>query len=273
MGEKEGYEIGGGQTEDLVATAWDENASNWTTQVRAGRDVFREVLNNPCFFDLFLPDLRGYQVLDLGCGEGHNTRLLARRGAHMTGVDISGRLIDAAVSAEAADPLGIQYHVCSFTTLNMFCDSTFDAAISTMALMNSPHLEKAIVAVYNVLHTGGTFFFSVLHPCFWTRNSKWLKNKDGQTQGMLVTEYWEHKEYIENSRFSFVSDTAAQFFSIPRFAYRLEDYINGLSEAGFHITQMLEPRPTAEMAAAHPALLGPLRQHVPLFLYLASIRT
>jgi len=28
-------------------------------------------------------------VLDAGCGEGYTTRILARRGARMTGVDLS----------------------------------------------------------------------------------------------------------------------------------------------------------------------------------------
>ena len=36
-----------------------------------------------------LPDVRGLAGLDIGCGEGHNTRLLAGRGARLTAIDIS----------------------------------------------------------------------------------------------------------------------------------------------------------------------------------------
>ncbi len=43
--------------------------------------------------------LCGRHVLDVGCGEGHNTRLLARAGARMTRVDISERIIALAVEA------------------------------------------------------------------------------------------------------------------------------------------------------------------------------
>ncbi len=50
---------------------------------RAGYDVFRDHLNTPAFFAL-LPDVAGLSGLDIGCGEGHNTRLLARRGARVT---------------------------------------------------------------------------------------------------------------------------------------------------------------------------------------------
>src|SRR5947199_4121096 len=43
-----------------------------------------------------LGDVRGRTVLDFGCGSGENTLLLARRGAKVIAVDISGDLIDLA---------------------------------------------------------------------------------------------------------------------------------------------------------------------------------
>ena len=75
-----------------VARYWDENAAGWAEQVRRGADVAREWLNNPAFL-AFVGDLRGRRVLDAGCGEGYNTRILARRGARMTGVDISEKML------------------------------------------------------------------------------------------------------------------------------------------------------------------------------------
>ena len=47
-----------------------------------------------------LPDIERLAGLDVGCGEGHNTRPLARRGACMTGVDISPTFIRYANEAE-----------------------------------------------------------------------------------------------------------------------------------------------------------------------------
>jgi SAM-dependent methyltransferase len=94
--------------EDEVAAAWDANAATWVAHVRAGYDLYRDLFTLPAFL-AFLPDLGGLEVIDLGCGEGHNTRVLARRGARMTGVDLSARMIAAARASEAAAPLGIVY--------------------------------------------------------------------------------------------------------------------------------------------------------------------
>jgi len=51
----------------------------------------------------------GLRVLDIACGHGRLTRELARRGAVVTGADISGVLIGRARAAERAAPLGIRY--------------------------------------------------------------------------------------------------------------------------------------------------------------------
>lgn len=56
-----------------------------------------------------LGDVRGMRILDLACGHGRITRELARRGARVTGIDISVALLGRALSAEAQEPLGIIY--------------------------------------------------------------------------------------------------------------------------------------------------------------------
>jgi 2-polyprenyl-3-methyl-5-hydroxy-6-metoxy-1,4-benzoquinol methylase len=88
---------------EQVGRYWNANARAWTELARAGYDVYRDHLNSPAFFDM-LPDVRGLAGLDIGCGEGHNTRLLARRGARVTAVDIAEDFIAYARQAEALEP-------------------------------------------------------------------------------------------------------------------------------------------------------------------------
>ena len=86
-----------------VGRYWDENAEAWTELVRAGYDHYRDGLNTPAFLAM-LPDVDGLSGLDVGCGEGHNTRMVAGRGARMVGVDVSGNFVRHARGAEAANP-------------------------------------------------------------------------------------------------------------------------------------------------------------------------
>src|SRR6202166_1830521 len=123
--------------ESEVAAQWDRNADVWADQVRNRWDIFREHYNNPAFLE-FAGDLSGKSVIDAGCGEGHNTRMFARRGARITGVDLSAKMIEFASAEELRVPLGIQYERASFTNMEMFMAGSFDAAISTMALMDGP---------------------------------------------------------------------------------------------------------------------------------------
>jgi 2-polyprenyl-3-methyl-5-hydroxy-6-metoxy-1,4-benzoquinol methylase len=62
----------------------------------------------PSMLDL-LGDLRNQRALDAGCGEGYLARVLAGRGARITGMDISPRLIEQARGKSPGG--GIHYQV------------------------------------------------------------------------------------------------------------------------------------------------------------------
>src|ERR671918_261958 len=95
-----------------VGRFWNANADAWTKLSRAGYDVYRDHLNTPAFFAM-LPYVGGLSGLDIGCGEGHNTRLLAKRGARVTAIDIAEVFIQHATQAEEQECLGIDYSVAS----------------------------------------------------------------------------------------------------------------------------------------------------------------
>jgi ubiquinone/menaquinone biosynthesis C-methylase UbiE len=130
--------------------------------VRAGSDHYRDGLNTPAFFEM-LPDVDGLSGLDVGCGEGHNTRLLAERGARITGIDISERFVRHAREAEVMRPLGIGYKLASAVDLP-FGEASFDSATAFMSLMEIPEAECVLAEVFRVLKPGGFFQFSITHP-------------------------------------------------------------------------------------------------------------
>ena len=79
-----------------AADAWarltsDVKVSGIRATVRAGRDRMRATLLS------WLPqDLRGARVLDAGCGTGALSVEAARRGAHVTAIDLSATLVNLA---------------------------------------------------------------------------------------------------------------------------------------------------------------------------------
>ncbi len=90
-----------------VGKYWNDNAEVWTRLSRAGYDTYSDVLNTPAFLEM-LPPVGRLSGLDIGCGEGHNTRLLADRGARLTGLDVAGVFLRHAAAREQAQPLGIR---------------------------------------------------------------------------------------------------------------------------------------------------------------------
>jgi ubiquinone/menaquinone biosynthesis C-methylase UbiE len=141
-----------------VGRHWNENAETWTRLVRAGYDVARDGLNTPAFLEM-LPEVDGLPGIDVGCGEGHNTRLVAERGARMVGVDISETFIRHAKAADEAAPLSIRYRCASAVELP-FTDESFDFAVAFMSLMDMPEIERVLAEVFRVLQPGGFLQFS-----------------------------------------------------------------------------------------------------------------
>src|SRR5438034_11701025 len=68
----------------------------------------------------------GQTVLDLACGQGRIARELARRGARVTGVDLSGQLLAIARQHEEQEPLWIRYVQDNAEQLQSIGDLKFD---------------------------------------------------------------------------------------------------------------------------------------------------
>ncbi len=114
-----------------------------------------------------LGDVQGKMVVDLGCGSGENTILLARRGAQVCAVDISANLVALARQRMKINGVteGVRFFVGSAYDLP-FADESVDVVFGAAILH---HLDLSLTAreVRRVLRPGGRAIF--LEP---VRNSK-----------------------------------------------------------------------------------------------------
>ncbi len=170
---------------------WNDNAEAWTRLARAGYDVYRDYLNTPAFLEM-LPDVRGLSGLDIGCGEGTNTREVAKRGAVMAAIDISETFIRYAMETERQSSLDIDYRVADATALP-FPDGQFDFATAFMSLMDVPETQRALMEAFRVLKPGGFFQFSITHPCFDTPHRRNLR-ENGKTYAVEIGDYFRRTD-------------------------------------------------------------------------------
>ncbi len=106
-----------------------------------------------------LPDLPPRRVLDIGCGQGTQALLLARRGHLVTGLDSSARLLDdfrASLAAEAGTGDRVRLVQAEAEAVgDLFAPSSFDAVLCHGVLMYFPDPEPLLDAIAQVTAPGG----------------------------------------------------------------------------------------------------------------------
>lgn len=251
-----------------VGAYWEGNAEAWIRLTRAGYDVYRDALNTPAFLAM-LPPIEGLVGLDVGCGEGTNTRSLARRGAFMTAIDIAPSFISAARAAEAVDPLGIDFLVGDAAELS-FAEGSFAFATAFMSLMDMPRQDAVLDEVHRVLRDDGFLQFSILHPCFAPPHRKVLRDANGKAYALELADYfWRTEGDVATWTFGAApadEHSPLRPFQVPRFHRTLTDWITMILASGFALEAVGEPTADEEAVRRVPGIddtcIAPLFLHV-----------
>lgn len=111
-----------------------------------------------------LVPLTGRAVLDVGCGGGILADSMARKGAHVTGIDLSEKALRVAqLHALEAQTPNVQYRAISTEALALEQPGAFDAVTCMEMLEHVPDPASVVRACSELVKPGGWVFFSTIN--------------------------------------------------------------------------------------------------------------
>ena len=179
-----------------------------------------------------LPEVRGKRVFDAGCGPGVYSEWLVERGAEVVAVDASPKMVELA-KRRLGETVDVRQADLS-KPLNFLRSSSFDVVLSPLVLEYIEDWGNTFAEFYRILRPAGHFVFSVTHPFF-------------------DYVYFNSSDYFETELVGSVwGGFGPVRVRMPSFRRSLGATLSPLTEAGFCLERILEPKPTEEFKEADP---------------------
>jgi ubiquinone/menaquinone biosynthesis C-methylase UbiE len=178
-----------------------------------------------------LPDVAGKKVLDAACGPGKYAEILLAQGASVTGFDLSPKMIAHALERNQGKGEFFVHDLSQ--AFSMFSDESFDLALCALALDYVPDWSAPIREFCRVLKPGGYLVISCGHPFF-------------------EYNYNKSENYFALEQVKTVWKGFGKPVEVNSYKRSLQDALGAITDHGFYIDKLVEPRPTAEFAALDP---------------------
>jgi SAM-dependent methyltransferase len=185
--------------------------------------------------------IAGKKILDFGCGPGYYSRILAQRGAHVTGIDRSPFLIQKANELKQKNGLKnlefLQGDFLDFAANMTPNEFDYIIAIDTIVSYdysrqkhNHEEFTQALSEISKILKDQGRFFIIEAHP-FFGQLAKGIKfSSQGHFHGRLPNYKIEYK-HKDN----------------PHHWFTLDEITKALNENALAICRIYEPDPSIEL--------------------------
>ena len=171
---------------------------------------------------LAIADVRGLNVLDLGCGTGRHSLWLSAAGAMVTAVDFSEGMLAEARRKPGADAIQFVRHDLHLPL--PFAAGQFDLVVSGLVLEHLRELGGFFAEAHRVLRPGGRAVVSAMHPAMFLQGSQ-ARFNDPATGEVVMPG------------------------SVP---HSVSAFVMGAVRAGFQLSDVGEFAPDAEFAAQFP---------------------
>ncbi len=130
-----------------------ESYHNHRTKLYPKGWFFNEFLEMPTTLEL-LGNVKGKKILDFGCGSGIYAKLLTKKGAKVSGFDISEKML--AIARKENPKLDLRYG----SGYNIPFKGRFDIVLASLTIHYLKDWDKVFQEVRRVLKKGGFFVFS-----------------------------------------------------------------------------------------------------------------
>jgi ubiquinone/menaquinone biosynthesis C-methylase UbiE len=173
----------------------------------------------------------GKTILDAACGPGKYAEILLGQGAKVTGFDISPRMVQLARQRNPGKGHFFLHDLAQ--PLHMLEDGSFDLVLCALALHYIPDWGPTMREFCRVLKPQGQMVLSMEHPFF---DYNYFRSK----------QYFE-VEHVRCTWRGFGSPVEVNSYRRP-----LQACLSPITENGFYIDQLVEPRPTEAFKALDP---------------------
>jgi ubiquinone/menaquinone biosynthesis C-methylase UbiE len=247
-------------------TSWEPVAS-WYKGYLNKDDTFQDKIIFPGALRLLAPKAEG-RYLDIACGEGTFTRLLAQgRELHVVGIDAAPSLIEA---AQRRAPKRADYEKLDAARIGeRFEAKSFDGATCILAIQNIEAADDVIRGAARILKPGAPLVIVMNHPAFrQPRQSGWGWDEARKLQYRRVDKYLSLYSAPIQAHPGADAKTVTWSYHRPLQAYfaaltQAGFMIDGLEEWASHRTSDSGPKARAENSA---------REEIPMFLALRAIK-
>lgn len=227
---------------DQIAREWDAIAPVRARQISLNLDPSYDAVLVPSIRRLLGPLREDATLLDVGCGTGALTALLAPHVRRTVAIDPS--IVSVGHARADGEAKGLRDKVeWRQLTVEEFQPATaerFDFIVANMTLMDAPDLRAAVHAISQLSAPRATFVWSITHPWFWPRY--W---------GYETAPWFQYdRELFIEAEFKISSGkTGLPSTHVHR---PLEHYVRELNLNGFAIAALEEPTPTDDDMARYP---------------------